>query len=65
MGVEAAERGRRTVRKLIPLGLIFLASGLSTAVVGPFLALFLRTFHCSLNVQHSKAICPHPPLHFP
>jgi SET family sugar efflux transporter-like MFS transporter len=41
MGVETAEPGRRTVRKLVPLGLIFLASGLSTAVVGPFLALFL------------------------
>jgi MFS transporter, SET family, sugar efflux transporter len=41
MGVETAERSRRTVRKLVPLGLIFLASGLSTAVVGPFLALFL------------------------
>lgn len=41
MGVETAERSRRTVRRLAPLGLIFLASGLSTAVVGPFLALFL------------------------
>jgi SET family sugar efflux transporter-like MFS transporter len=34
---------RRTVRKLVPLALVFLSVGLSTAIVMPFLSLFLTT----------------------
>jgi MFS transporter, SET family, sugar efflux transporter len=41
MGVETAARERGTTRRLIPLGLVILTAGLSTAIVMPFLALFL------------------------
>lgn len=41
MGVETAELERGTARRLIPLGLVTLTAGLSTAIVMPFLALFL------------------------
>jgi SET family sugar efflux transporter-like MFS transporter len=41
MGVQAATGGRRLTARLFPLGLVFLASGLSVAVVQPFLSLFL------------------------
>jgi MFS transporter, SET family, sugar efflux transporter len=40
MGVQAAGRRRLTLR-LLPLGLVFLTSGLSVAMVQPFLSLFL------------------------
>ncbi len=43
MGIETAVRPRRAARALIPLGLMFLAVGISTALVTPFLALFLST----------------------
>ncbi len=43
MAPETLTRERRTRRALIPLGLAFLAVGLSTAVVLPFLSLFLST----------------------
>jgi SET family sugar efflux transporter-like MFS transporter len=41
MGVETAAGEHRTARRLIPLGLVTLTAGLSTAIVMPFLALFL------------------------
>jgi MFS transporter, SET family, sugar efflux transporter len=41
MGVETASGDRRTARRLIPLALVTLTAGLSTALVMPFLALFL------------------------
>ena len=41
MGVGTAAGDQRTARKLIPLGLVTLTAGLSTAIVMPFLALFL------------------------
>ena len=44
MGVQAAAgRTRRGGRALVPLGLMFLAVGISTALVMPFLSLFLST----------------------
>jgi SET family sugar efflux transporter-like MFS transporter len=44
MGVPtSAERTRRTRRTLLPLSLIFLAVGVSTALFLPFLSLFLST----------------------
>jgi MFS transporter, SET family, sugar efflux transporter len=43
MGVQTVPRERRIGRALLPLGLVFLAAGLSMAVVGPFLSLFLST----------------------
>ncbi|MDT5040738.1 MAG: transporter, family, sugar efflux transporter, partial [Actinoplanes sp.] len=43
MALDSPPRGRPLVLALLPLGLVFLAVGLSTAVVGPFLALFLST----------------------
>nr|MDT0659178.1 sugar efflux transporter [Micromonospora sp. DSM 115978] len=39
----AAGPARRLGRTLLPLGLMFLASGISTALVSPFMALFLST----------------------
>ena len=41
MGVQVTTGGRRLTARLLPLALVFLASGLSVAVVQPFLALFL------------------------
>jgi MFS transporter, SET family, sugar efflux transporter len=41
--VRAAAGERRIGLTLLPLGLVFLAVGISTAVVGPFLSLFLST----------------------
>jgi MFS transporter, SET family, sugar efflux transporter len=41
LGATTAER--RIGLTLLPLGLVFLAAGISTAVVGPFLSLFLST----------------------
>ena len=43
MALETSTRKRQTSRVLIPLGLAFLAVGVSTAVVLPFLSLFLST----------------------
>jgi MFS transporter, SET family, sugar efflux transporter len=43
MGVVTTARPRRGGRALIPLGLMFLAVGISTALVMPFLSLFLST----------------------
>ncbi len=44
MGVQTAAGGtRRAGRALLPLGLMFLAVGISSALVMPFLALFLST----------------------
>ena len=43
MAPDTATRERRTRRLLVPLGVAFLAVGLSTAVVLPFLSLFLST----------------------
>jgi MFS transporter, SET family, sugar efflux transporter len=44
MGVQTAAAGTRRLRRaLIPLGLMFLAVGISTALVMPFLSLFLST----------------------
>lgn len=40
-------------RRLLPLGFIFLASGIATAVVGPFLGLFLSTAVHASPVQVS------------
>ncbi|GAA4939571.1 sugar efflux transporter [Actinoplanes utahensis] len=34
---------RDLIRRLLPLGIVFLTSGVATAVVGPFLGLFLNT----------------------
>ena len=41
MGVQAAMGRRRLTLRLLPLGLVFLTSGLSLAMVQPFLSLFL------------------------
>jgi MFS transporter, SET family, sugar efflux transporter len=41
MGAETAASGQRTASKLVPLALVTLTAGLSTAIVMPFLALFL------------------------
>jgi SET family sugar efflux transporter-like MFS transporter len=43
MAVDSKPRQRRIGLALLPLGLIFLTVGISTAVVGPFLSLFLST----------------------
>jgi SET family sugar efflux transporter-like MFS transporter len=43
MALTTSMRGRRIGRTLFPLGLVFLAVGISTAVMGPFLSLFLDT----------------------
>jgi MFS transporter, SET family, sugar efflux transporter len=43
MAPETSWRERRTRRALVPLGLAFLSVGVSTAVVLPFLSLFLST----------------------
>jgi len=43
MGLDVTSRERRIGLTLLPLGLIFFAVGISTAVVGPFLSLFLST----------------------
>jgi MFS transporter, SET family, sugar efflux transporter len=43
MGLEAVPRQRRIGRALLPLGLVFLCAGISMAVIGPFLSLFLST----------------------
>ncbi len=43
MGLPTGPRNRRIGPALLPLGLVFLAVGISTAVVGPFLSLFLST----------------------
>ena len=41
MGVQVTTGGRRLTARLLPLALVFLTSGLSVAVVQPFLGLFL------------------------
>jgi SET family sugar efflux transporter-like MFS transporter len=43
MALDSPPRERRIGRALLPLGLVFLAVGISTAVVFPFLSLFLST----------------------
>jgi SET family sugar efflux transporter-like MFS transporter len=43
MALDTSPRERRIGRALLPLGLVFLAVGISTALVGPFLSLFLST----------------------
>ena len=43
MALDSPPRERPISLTLLPLGLVFLAVGLSTAVVGPFLSLFLST----------------------
>src|SRR3954452_15451753 len=43
MAIDASPRRRQIGRALLPLGLVFLAVGVSTAVVIPFLSLFLST----------------------
>ncbi|ASW55326.1 MFS transporter [Plantactinospora sp. KBS50] len=43
MAVHPPTRPRPLIRTLLPLSLVFLAVGLSTALVLPFLSLFLRT----------------------
>ncbi|GAA2496185.1 sugar efflux transporter [Winogradskya humida] len=43
MALETTRRTPRLARALIPLGLLFLSVGISTALVGPFLSLFLST----------------------
>ncbi|MDT4994563.1 MAG: transporter, family, sugar efflux transporter [Actinoplanes sp.] len=43
MALDSPPRRRSLALALLPLSLVFLAVGLSTAVVGPFLALFLST----------------------
>jgi MFS transporter, SET family, sugar efflux transporter len=43
MAPQTLTHGRHTRRVLIPLGLAFLAVGVSTAMVLPFLSLFLST----------------------
>ena len=43
MASLTAARDRRIGRTLLPLGLVFLAVGISTALLGPFLSLFLST----------------------
>ena len=43
MGLEAQPRERRIGLALLPLALVFLSVGISTAVVGPFRSLFLST----------------------
>jgi SET family sugar efflux transporter-like MFS transporter len=43
MASLTAARDRRIGRALLPLGLVFLAVGISIALIGPFLSLFLST----------------------
>jgi SET family sugar efflux transporter-like MFS transporter len=43
MALDVAPGGRQNGRALLPLGLVFLAVGISTALVIPFLSLFLST----------------------
>ncbi|MEV6599117.1 sugar efflux transporter [Actinoplanes sp. NPDC051346] len=43
MSLLPAQRAPRLMRALLPLGLVFLAVGVSTALVMPFLSLFLST----------------------
>ncbi|MEV8506854.1 sugar efflux transporter [Actinoplanes sp. NPDC051475] len=43
MALGTVRRTPRLTRALLPLGLVFLAVGISTALVGPFLSLFLST----------------------
>ncbi|MEV4640759.1 sugar efflux transporter [Actinoplanes sp. NPDC049548] len=43
MALATARRTPQLTRALLPLGLIFLGVGISTALVGPFLSLFLST----------------------
>src|SRR6516164_3198952 len=43
MAADAAPRGRHLGRVLLPIGLVCLAAGLSSAMVVPFLSLFLST----------------------
>ncbi|MFI5495355.1 sugar efflux transporter [Actinoplanes sp. NPDC051859] len=43
MSLGTARRTPPLTRALLPLGLVFLAVGVSTALVGPFLSLFLST----------------------
>jgi MFS transporter, SET family, sugar efflux transporter len=43
MLLEVRPERPRLVRALLPLGLVFLSVGVSTALVGPFLSLFLTT----------------------
>jgi SET family sugar efflux transporter-like MFS transporter len=43
MTLEPAPRPRSVGRTLLPLAFVFLAVGISTAMVGPFLSLFLST----------------------
>jgi SET family sugar efflux transporter-like MFS transporter len=43
MPLETSRRSPQLARALVPLGLVFLATGISTALVYPFLSLFLST----------------------
>ncbi|MGA5305533.1 sugar efflux transporter [Nucisporomicrobium flavum] len=43
MALDTSRRTPQLARALLPLGLVFLAVGISTALVGPFLSLFLST----------------------
>ena len=43
MALDTSQRRPQLLRALLPLGLVFLAVGISTALVGPFLSLFLST----------------------
>src|SRR5690349_13176718 len=43
MALDSPQRARHAGRALFPLGLVFFAVGISTALVYPFLSLFLST----------------------
>ncbi|MEV4705578.1 sugar efflux transporter [Actinoplanes sp. NPDC049316] len=43
MALDTPRRTPQLARALLPLGLVFLAVGISTALIGPFLSLFLST----------------------
>ena len=43
MALHTPRRTPQLTRALLPLGLVFLTVGISTALVGPFLSLFLST----------------------
>jgi MFS transporter, SET family, sugar efflux transporter len=43
MALDTSRRQPQLLRALLPLGLVFLAVGISVALVGPFLSLFLST----------------------
>jgi MFS transporter, SET family, sugar efflux transporter len=49
--LQPATTTRRPARPLVPLGLIFLAVGTSTAMVGPFLTLFLTQAVHAVSLQ--------------